>query len=102
MVSDLWVDLEDAEPVGRGVGEVVGRSVFEGVGLETEGAADAACSTTAGCKDIDVGVADHDGFGRGDGAVGQDAGFGYEFFKAMRVGLFGVEAVAAVVLEEEA
>jgi hypothetical protein len=27
------IDAEDAEPVGRGVGEVVGRGVGEGVGL---------------------------------------------------------------------
>src|SRR6202012_4156580 len=45
---------------------------------------------------------DHDGFGGGDGAAGEGRGFLDEGFEAVRVGLFGMEAVAAIVLEEEA
>ena len=36
-----------------------------------------------------------------DGAAGEGGGFGDEGFEAVGIGLFGVEAVAAVVLEEE-
>ena len=74
----------------------------EGVGLEAEGAADAVGAAVAGGEDVDVGVADHDGFGGGDGVAGDGAGFGDKAFEAVGVGLFGVKAVAAVVLEEEA
>jgi hypothetical protein len=84
------------------VGEVVGWGVDEGVGLEAEGAADAAGAGVAGGEDVRVGVADHDGFCGGDGVSGDCAGFGDEGLDAVRVGLLGVEAVAAVVLEEEA
>ena len=68
--SRMLCDAEDAEPVGGGVGEVVGWGVGEGVGFEAEGAADAAGAAVAGGEDVDVGVADHDGFGGGDGAAG--------------------------------
>ena len=80
---------------------MVGRNVVERLGFEAEGAAHAAGTAVAGGEDVDVGVADHDGFGWGDGAVGEGAGFGDEGLKAVRVRFFGVEAVAAVVLEEE-
>ena len=76
--------------------------VFEGVRLEAEGAADAARAAVAGGEDVDVGVADHDGFCRSDGTPGDVTGFRYEPLKTVRVGLLGVEAVAAVVLEEKA
>jgi hypothetical protein len=100
--KDLRVrNAEEGEPVGCGVGEVVGRDVGEGMGFEAEGAADAAGTGVAGGEDVDVGVADHDGFGGGDGLACDGAGFGDEDEDAVRVGLFGVEAVAAVVLEEE-
>src|ERR1700677_1566335 len=95
-------NVKDLKPVGGGVGEVVGWSVDEGVGLEAEGAADAARAAVAGGEDVDVGVADHDGFGGGDGVAKEDGRFGDESLEAVRVRLFGVEAVAAVVLEEEA
>ena len=95
-------DAEYLEPFCRSVGEVVRRDVFERVGLEAEGAADAARAAVASSEDVDVGVADHDGLGGGDDAAGDRAGFSNEGLKAMRVGLFRVEAVAAVVLEEEA
>jgi len=45
------------------VGEVVGGRIEEGVRFESEGAANAASSTVAGGEDVDVGVADHNGFG---------------------------------------
>jgi hypothetical protein len=95
------IDAEYLEPVGGGVGEVVGWGVGERVRLEAEGAADAACARVAGGEDVGVGVADHDGFGGGNRAPGDCAGFGDEGLNAVRVGLFGVEAVAAVVLKEE-
>ena len=98
----MRIDAEYLEPIGGGVGEVVGWGVDEGVGLEAEGAADAAGATVAGGEYVDVGVADHDGFGGGDGVARDGAGFGDEALEAVRVGLLGVEAVAAVVLEEEA
>ena len=69
---------------------------------EAEGAADGAGSGVAGGEDVDVGVADHQGFGWRDGLAGEGGGFGDEGEEAVGVGLFGVEAVAAVVLEEEA
>ena len=81
---------------------MVGRDVGEGVGFEAEGAADAVGAAVASSEDVDVCIADHDGFGGSDGAAGDAAGFGEEDLKAVRVGLFGVEAVAAVVLKEEA
>jgi carbonic anhydrase len=70
--------------------------------LEAKGAADAASAAVAGGEDVDVGVADHDGFGWGDGATREDASFLDEGFESVGVGLFGVEAVPAVVLKEEA
>ena len=73
----------------------------QGVGGEAEGAADGAGPAVAGGEDVDVGVADHDGVGGGDGGVGEGGGFGDEGAEAVGVGLLGVEAVAAVVLEEE-
>jgi hypothetical protein len=98
----IHADAQDAKPVGGGVGEVVGRGVDERVGLEAEGAADTAGARVAGGKDVGVGVADHDGLRGGDGAPGDCSGLGDEGLEAVWVGLLGVEAVAAVVLEEEA
>jgi hypothetical protein len=86
---------------------VVGLSGGQGVGGEAEGAAQGAGSGVAGGEDVDVGVADHDGFGGCDGwGVGvsfaeDGVGFGDEGFEAVGVRLLGVEGVAAVVLEEE-
>ena len=93
---------DEGGPVGWGVGQVVGRGVGEGVGFEAEGTADAAGAAVTGGEDVDVGVADHDGFGGGNGAAGEGGGFLDEGFEAVGVGLFRVEAVAAVVLKEEA
>jgi hypothetical protein len=81
---------------------VVGWSVGEGVRLEAEGAADAARAAVTCGEDVNVGVADHDGSCGVDGDVGDGSGFGHKGLEAVRVGLFCVEAVAAVVLEEEA
>ena len=97
----LGIDAEDMEPVGGGVGEVIGWGVLEGVGLQAEGTADAAGAAVAGGEDVDISVADHDGFRGGDGVGGIGVGFGDEAFEAVGVGLFGVKAVAAIVLEEE-
>ena len=59
-------------------------------------------SAVAGGEDVYVGVADHDGLGGSDGVRPRGrGGFGDEGEEAVGVGLFGVEAVAAVVLEEE-
>ena len=80
---------------------MIGRGVGEGVRFETEGAADADGSAVACGENVDVGVADHDGFGGGDGAAREGARLVDEAFEAVGVGLFGVKAVAAVVLEEE-
>lgn len=80
---------------------MVGWDFDEGVRLETEGAADAAGAAVAGGEDVSVGVADHDGFGRSDGAADDLAGFGDESLEPVGVGFFRVEAVTAVVLEEE-
>jgi hypothetical protein len=80
---------------------VVGGDFGEGVRLEAEGAADAACAAVAGGEDVDVGVADHDGFGGSDGTACDGAGFGDEALDAVGVGFFGMEAVAAIVLKEE-
>jgi len=95
------VDVENLKPVCCGVCEVVGRGFGEGVGFKAEGAADAASTAVAGGEDVGVGVADHDGFGGSDGMAGDGCGFGDEGFEAVRIGLFGVEAVAAVVLKKE-
>ena len=97
-----WViNAQYPEPVGWGAGEVVGRGVSKGVGLEAEGAADTAGATVAGGENVDVGVADHDGFSGGDGVAGDSARFRDQTLKAVRVGLLCVEAVASVVLEKE-
>ena len=96
------MDVEDLEPVGWGVGQVVGWGVDEGVGFQAEGAADAAGSAVAGGEDVDVGVADHDGFCGVDGVAGDAAGFVDKGFEAVGIGFFGEEAVASIVLEEEA
>jgi hypothetical protein len=72
------------------------------MGIEAEGAADAARAAVASGEDVNVGVADHDGLGGDNGAVCEKARFGDESLQTVRVGLLGVEAVAAVVLEEEA
>ena len=95
-------DAKYLEPFCRSVGEVVRWDIFERVRLEAEGAAYAACAAVASGEDVDVGVANHDGLGGGDDAAGDRSGFSDEGLKAMRVGLFRVEAVAAVVLEKEA
>ncbi len=71
------------------------------MGIETEGTTDGGSAAIAGGEDVDVGVADHDGFGWDDGASGDCGGFGDEDDQTVRVGFFGVEAVAAVALEEE-
>ena len=97
----MSVDAQDAEPVGGGVGQVVWWDVGERVGFEAEAAADAVSAAVAGGKDVGVGIADHDGFGGSDLPASDGAGFGDESLEAVRIGLFGVEAVAAVVLEEE-
>lgn len=68
---------------------------------EAEGAADGLCSGVAGGEDVYVRVADHDGLGGGDGLTCDGGGFGDEGEEAVGIGLFGVEAVAAVVLKEE-
>ena len=94
-------DVQDAEPVGGRIGEVVWWDVGEGVGFEAEAAADAVSAAVAGGKDVGVGIADHDGFGGSNLPASNGAGFGDESLEAVRIGLFGVEAVAAVVLEEE-
>ena len=80
---------------------MVGLGGGQSVGGEAEGAADGARSTVAGGEDVDVGVADHDGFGGGDGDAGEGGGFVDEGADAVGVRLLGVEAVASVVLKEE-
>lgn len=85
-----------------GVGEEVWLGGGQGVGREAEGAADGAGSAVAGGEDVYVGVADHDGLSGGDGRVDELTGLGDEGEQAMGIGLFSVEAVASVVLEEEA
>jgi len=59
---------------------VIGWGVLEGVRLQPKGAANAAGGAVAGGEDVDVGVADHDGFGGGDGLAGDGTGFGDETF----------------------
>ena len=70
------------------------------------GEAVSACKGTgsgvAGGEDVDVGVADHDGFGGVDEGAGEGGGFGDEGEEAVRVGFLGGEGVAAIVLVEEA
>src|ERR1700733_526315 len=75
--------------------------VGEGAGFEAEGAADAVSAAVAGGKNVGVRISDHDGFCGSNLPAINGAGFGDESLEAVRVGLFGVEAVAAVVLEEE-
>jgi len=96
------IDTEYLEQVCGFVGDVVGWGVVEGVRFQAKGASDAAGSSVACGENVDVGVADHDGFGRKDRAPCDLAGFGDQRLEAVWVGLFGVEAVATVVLEEEA
>ncbi len=95
------LDAQYLEPIGGAVGEVVGWGVEEGVGFEAKGAADAASATAAGGEHVDVSVADHNGFAGQDRNARYSAGLGDEALEAVWVGLLGVEAVAAVVLEEE-
>jgi hypothetical protein len=83
------------------MGQVIRHGVDKGVGLEAEGAAHAAGSTVAGGEYVDVSVANHHGFRRGDYAAVEGGGFSNETLEAVRIGFFGVEAVAAIVLEEE-
>jgi hypothetical protein len=94
-------DAEDGEPVGGSVCEVVGWGGDERLRGQAEGAADGSGSGIAGGEDVYVGVSDHDGFGGSDGAAADCGGFCDEGFEAVGIGLFGVEAIAAVVLEEE-
>ena len=84
------------------MGCVIGWRSGEGVGGQAEGTADRTRAAIAGGEDVNVGVADHDGFGRRNGTTGDGAGFCNETLEAMRVGFLSVEAVAAVVLKEEA
>jgi hypothetical protein len=72
------------------------------VGLEAKGASDAVSAAVAGGEHVNVSVADHDGFGWGDSATREGASFLDEGFEAVGVGLLGVEAVAPIVLKEEA
>ena len=83
------------------MGQVVWWGCFEGVGLEAEGAAYATCSAVTCGEDVDVGIADHDGFGGSDGFTCDYAGLRNKSLKPVGIGLFGVEAVSAVVLKEE-
>ena len=96
------IDTEYLEQVCGFVGDVVGWGVVEGVRFQAKGASDAAGSGVACGEDVDVGVAYHDGFGREYGVACDFCGFPDESLEAVWVGLFGVEAVATVVLEEEA
>ena len=73
----------------------------ERVGGKPEGAADGSGTAVACSQDIDVGVANHDDLGGLDGMVAELRGFGDEGEETVGVGLFGVKAVATVVLEEE-
>ena len=58
-------------PVGWGVGEGVRLGGGEGVRSEAEGAAEGARAAVAGGEDVNVGVANHQGFGGVDGSSGQ-------------------------------
>jgi hypothetical protein len=95
-------NCENAEPVFGFVGEIVRRYVDEGVRFEAEGAADAMGAAVASGKDVGVGIADHDGFVRGDGGSRECGGLGDERSEAVRIRLLGVKAVGTVVLEEKA
>lgn len=83
------------------MGEIVGLSRGEGVGGEAKGATYRAGAAVARSEDVDVGVADHEGLSGGDDFAGDGAGFRDEGEEAVWVWFFGMEAVAAVVLEEE-
>lgn len=97
-------EAEQGWPLGGAVGQQVWLGSGQGVGRESEGAAKGAGSAVAGRKDVDVGVAYHDGLCGRDGCKVRlhGAGFGDEGEECVGIGLFGVEAVAAVVLKEEA
>lgn len=97
-----FVGTDEAHPIGRRVRKVVWRCIVQGVRFESKGATDAANSTVASGKHIDVRVADHNGFGRRDGVAGLPGGFGDESFETVGIGFLGVKAVPAVVLKEEA
>ncbi len=68
----------------------------EGVWAEAVEAAERTGAGSAGGFDVDVRVADHDGF------VELDLGLADEGEEAFGIGLFGGEGVSTVVLEEEA
>ena len=93
--------MEDLKPIGRGVSQMVGWCVEQGVRFEPEGATNAAGSAVARGEDVDIGIADHDGFSGRDGMAGQGRGFVNKSFEAVGCGFFGVKAVAAIVLEEK-
>ena len=84
------------------MGEVVGLDGEQGLGREAKRAADGSGSAVAGGEDVYVGVADHQSLSGGDGLAGQGAGLCNESKKTVRIWFFGMEAVAAVVLKEEA
>ena len=93
---------EDGFPVAGAMRQEIWLGCGQRVWGEAEGAADGDGSAVAGGKDVYVGVADHDGLGGGDRFAGDGGGFGDEGEEAVRVGFFCVEAVASVVLKEEA
>ena len=69
---------------------MVRRGIVQGFGLEAPGDADARDAGIAGGLNIDAAIADHEGTGGGH------AGFADEGFDAHGVGLFEIEAIAAV------
>ena len=83
------------------MGQVVGWRVEQGVRFESEGATNAADAAVARGENVDIGIADHNGFIGWDGVASQGGCFGNESLETMRVGLFGVKTVAAIVLEEK-
>ena len=74
----------------------------EGVGRQAEGAADRTRATVAGGENVNVGVTHHEGLSGCNRFACDSAGLSDESEKPVGVGLLGVEAVAAVVLEEKA
>ena len=58
--------------------------------------ADGARAAVASGEDVDVRVADHDGFAGRDGLGGESTGFGDEGEETVGIGRFGVEAVAEI------
>lgn len=83
------------------MGEVVGLHGEQGLRSEAEGATDGSGSSIAGGEDVYVRVANHEGLSWGYGFACQGGGFGDQSEKAVWIGLFGMEAVPTIVLEEE-